>query len=229
MNETKYSRIGSAEIASFIRQDIKSGKLHPKDRLPPERVLANSYHVARGTVREALNRLAEESLVEVRAGSGTYVTFDFLEPTEQVIKTARPLELIDARIAFEPQVCGLAATHASDAQLENMQHLLESMESSTEDHEAFSIADTQFHELLAETTQNRLLTLIASQVVSVRNEEPWSNIRKATLNRETIKMCNEQHRAIYQSILVRNPITAAENMKLHLESARRALLAHTAV
>lgn len=229
LNETKQARVGSAEIASFIRQDIKSGKLHSKDRLPPERVLANSYHVARGTVREALNRLAEESLVEVRAGSGTYVTFDLLEPTETVIQNARPLELVDARVAFEPQICRLAATHANQDQLNEMQGLLETMEASIEDPESFSDADTAFHQLLAKTTKNTLLIWIASQVVTVRNQKPWSNMRKVTLNRDTINLCNTHHRAIYQSIVMKNPAAAADNMKVHLESARKALLANAAV
>jgi len=102
MNETKKTRVGSAEIASMIRRDIKTGELNAKERLPPERVLADQYSVARGTVREALNKLAEESLVEIRAGSGTYVTFDSAESGGNVILGARPLELIDARFALEP-------------------------------------------------------------------------------------------------------------------------------
>lgn len=229
LNETKHARVGSAEIASFIRQDIKSGKLHTKDRLPPERVLANSYHVARGTVREALNRLAQESLVEVRAGSGTYVTFDHLAPTEQIIRDARPLELVDARMAFEPQICRLAAKYADKNQLKEMAGLLVTMESSVEDPETFSVADTAFHQLLADSTQNSLLIWIASQSVAVRNQKPWSNMRKVTLNRDTIALCNTQHRAIYQSILMRNAEAAAGNMNVHLESARSALLANAAV
>ena len=55
---------GSTEIASLLRQEIHSGKLVAKDRLPAERILAKSYNVARGTVREALKQLAQDGLVE---------------------------------------------------------------------------------------------------------------------------------------------------------------------
>ena len=55
-------RKGSTEIASHLRREIIAGNLAAKERLPPERVLADQYGVARGTVREALNRLADEGL-----------------------------------------------------------------------------------------------------------------------------------------------------------------------
>ncbi len=223
MIQTKKTRIGSAEIASLIRRDIKNGELSSKERLPPERVLAESYSVARGTVREALNRLAEESLVEIRAGSGTYVTFDPSESAGNVILGARPLELIDARFALEPHICRLAVLHARDSDLEELDTLLQSMEASVNDPAAFSSADTAFHSLLAETTGNNLLIWIVSQINSVRSQKEWSNVRRVVLNPETITAYNQQHRAILKAITEREPEKAAIAMKDHLESARTSL------
>jgi len=223
LNETKRTRVGSAEIASLIRRDIKSGEISAKERLPPERVLAESYNVARGTVREALNRLAEESLVEIRAGSGTYVTFDPAESADNVILGARPLELIDARFALEPHICRLAVLHARENELAEMKSLLQTMEASVNDPAAFSSADTAFHSVLAETTNNNLLIWIVSQINSVRSQKEWSNMRRVVLNPDTITHYNQQHRAIFNAISAREPEKAAINMKEHLESARLAL------
>lgn len=223
MIETKRTRLGSAEIAGLIRRDIKTGELNDKERLPPERVLAENYQVARGTVREALNRLAEESLVEIRAGSGTYVTFDPLESADNVILSARPLELMDARFALEPHICRLAVLHARQKELEDMEELLEIMEASKSDPAAFSSADTAFHALLAETTGNNLLIWIVSQINSVRSQKEWSNMRRVVLNPDTIMTYNEQHRQILAAIKSREAEQAAVHMKQHLESARLAL------
>ena len=41
-------RKGSTEIASHLRREIIAGNLAAKERLPPERVLADQYGVARG-------------------------------------------------------------------------------------------------------------------------------------------------------------------------------------
>lgn len=221
--ETKRTRVGSAEIASLIRRDIKSGELSSQERLPPERVLAESYKVARGTVREALIKLADESLVEIRAGSGTYVTFDPTSSSENVILGARPLELIDARFALEPHICRLAVLHARQSELDEMESLLKTMEASTHDPAAFSSADTAFHSVLVETTNNNLLIWIVSQINSVRSQKEWSNMRRVILNPDTIAHYNQQHRNILTAISEREPEQAAQKMKEHLESARLAL------
>lgn len=223
MDESKRARVGAAEIASLIRRDIKSGELDPKERLPPERVLAESYKVARGTIREALNKLAEESLVEIRAGSGTYVTFDSTETGENVILSARPLELVDARFALEPHICRLAVLHARQNDLTEMESLLQTMEASVNDPVVFSSADTAFHSVLAETTNNNLLIWIVSQINSVRSQKEWSKMRRVILDPETIARYNQQHRAIFNAITQREPEQAAINMKAHLESARLSL------
>lgn len=223
MISTKRTRLGSAEIASLIRRDIKTGELSAKERLPPERVLAESYRVARGTVREALNKLAEESLVEIRAGSGTYVTFDPTDSAENVILNARPLELIDARFALEPHICRLAVLHSRQRDLDELEALLYDMEQNADDPAAFSSADTAFHSLLAETTGNSLLIWVVSQINSVRSQKEWSNMRRVILNGDTIASYNMQHRAIVDAIRAREPELAATRMKEHLESARLSL------
>ena len=228
MIETKRKRVGSAEIASLIRRNIKTGELGAKERLPPERVLAENYQVARGTVREALNKLADESLVEIRAGSGTYVTFDPTDSADSVILNARPLEVMDARFALEPHICRMAVLHARQSDLDELEQLLNTMEQSEDDAVRFSSADTAFHSLLVETTANSLLICMMSQVNSVYNQKEWSNMRQVTLNAETIALYNEQHRNILNAIRLREAEQAAVAMKVHLEFARLSLTRNAA-
>ncbi len=223
MNENNAMRLGSTEIAGLIRAEIKHGQINRHDRLPPERTLAAKYGVARGTIREALNRLADESLVEIRAGSGTYVTYDPEEVAHSIVTSARPLELIDARFALEPHVCRLAILHARTDDLDEMDALLDRMEACTDDIAAFSDADTRFHTRLAESTGNSLLIWVVAQINSVRNQPEWSSMRQITLNEGTIALYNRQHRQILNAIRAREPERAAALMKEHLEAARLSL------
>lgn len=62
------------QIADSIRADIDVGRLGPGDRLPAEDVLASRHHVARMTVRQALQELAADGLVVRRHGAGTFVS-----------------------------------------------------------------------------------------------------------------------------------------------------------
>ena len=68
-------RLGTTEIAGILRREISQGILIAKERVLSERSLADTYGVARGTVRQALNLLAREGLLEIRRSSGAYVTF----------------------------------------------------------------------------------------------------------------------------------------------------------
>lgn len=60
-------------IYLLLRDRIVSGDLAPGERLPGEPTLASGHGVSRVTVRRALDRLASESLVRRRPGSGTFV------------------------------------------------------------------------------------------------------------------------------------------------------------
>lgn len=214
---------GSAEIAGLLRQDIRQGKLMSQERLPAERLLAETYAVARGTVREALNQLANDGLVEIRRGSGTYVLANDAYATNPVVENATPLELIDARFALEPHICRLAVLNARSADLKKAEELVVQMESCLEEPARFSVCDTAFHTLLAETTGNRLLIWIVAQINGVRNQDQWARMRQLTLNETTIAEYNAHHREVFEAIRNREPERAATIMKQHLEAARLSL------
>lgn len=216
-------RLGAAEIAGLLRKDIMQGTLQPFERLPPERIMAENYAVARGTVRDALNRLAEEGMVDIRRGSGTYVR-SAIDATNPVVEQARPLELIDARFALEPHICRLAVLNARDADLTKAEKQLEAMEASVHSPTDFAEADTKFHTVLAELSDNSLLIWIINQINSVRSQEQWSRMLMMTNDADTIQAYNKQHRNILEAIRARDPETAASSMKHHLGAARDALM-----
>ena len=164
MTKIHKSRCGAPEIASILRQKINSGLLKTSERLPAERLLADTYSVARGTVRKALNILAIENIVDIRPGSGTFVKFAQSEATHTIIENASPLELIDARFALEPHICRLAVLHATQQDFDKADQLLVQMDASVNDPNRFSEADNAFHTLLVKTTGNRLLIWIMSQI-----------------------------------------------------------------
>lgn len=61
------------QIAGEITGDIQSGVLSAGDRLPPERVIAEKYQVNRHTIRRSMAALAEEGLIRIEHGRGTFV------------------------------------------------------------------------------------------------------------------------------------------------------------
>lgn len=214
---------GAADIAALIRRDISNGTLQPLDRLASERVLAESYNVARGTIREALNRLAEENLVEIRRGSGTYVVQSQDIQIPPSIEHASPLELMDARFALEPHICRLAVMNGRRKDFDALEALCDKMDNVGEDGVGFSEADTNFHRTLVQCTRNSLLIWIIDQITSVRSQDEWTRMRRLTLGKGIITQYNAQHRQILNALRNREPERAANIMKEHLETARLSL------
>jgi GntR family glv operon transcriptional regulator len=67
--DTHYSK-----VACQLREMIQSGRLQPSEQLPSERHLCEQFRFSRITIRQALQLLEDEHLVERRHGSGTYVS-----------------------------------------------------------------------------------------------------------------------------------------------------------
>ena len=68
------SDLFAEQLADRLREKIESGEWPPGHRLPGEMTLAQTYNVARGTVRAALEALRAEGRVVTFTGRGTFVT-----------------------------------------------------------------------------------------------------------------------------------------------------------
>lgn len=64
---------GHVQISEIIRGEIEAGHLQPGTRLPPERTLVEICGVSRSTVRQALDTLVREDLIEKHTGRGIFV------------------------------------------------------------------------------------------------------------------------------------------------------------
>lgn len=62
-----------AQLAERLKRHIQRGELQPGDRLWSESELCDRFGVSRGTVREALDVLASEGLLQRIAGKGTFI------------------------------------------------------------------------------------------------------------------------------------------------------------
>ena len=215
---------GSAAIAARLQQAILDGTYAFGARLPAERDLATHFGASRSTVREALRRLEERRLLTRRIGSGTFVNYRPSPDGSYIAELTSPLELIEVRLAVEPRIARLAAIHASPRDLDRMAEALERVEAAGTDREAFSTADSQFHQLLAESTRNPLLVWLYQQINDVRGHTQWNRMKDKILRPKRIADYNKQHRELYEALHSRDPEGAVAAMERHLETARRDLI-----
>ncbi|MCM2982898.1 FadR family transcriptional regulator [Niallia circulans] len=74
MNESssKESKL-YVDIVNHLREMIDQNGLKPGDKLPSERVLSETLHAGRSSIREALRALELLGLIETRKGEGTFL------------------------------------------------------------------------------------------------------------------------------------------------------------
>src|ERR1043165_791328 len=111
-------------VAQDISGKIAAGVHAVGQRLPSERDLAKGHAVPRPTIREAIIALELDGLVEVRLGSGVYVTARLPRGGQAGEMDVGPFELLEARRAIEGESAALAAALVSDEQLRELEQLV---------------------------------------------------------------------------------------------------------
>jgi DNA-binding FadR family transcriptional regulator len=209
-------------IFERLRNAIETGIYADGDQLPTERQLAETFGAGRATVRKVLDQLEEMKLVTRRVGSGTFVSYP--NPKHQnlndVAAQVSPLQLIETRFAIEPYMARLAAIHAANEDLERIEHVMKRLEACGADRDLFTQLDSEFHLELARCSRNPLIIRLYQHVNMVRLHAQWDRMKKLILTNVKIAAYNEQHRAIFDTLVHRDPQRAADLIKAHLEQAR---------
>ena len=81
------------QLSEEIKKQIKKGKLSPGDPVPSESKLIEKYNVSRGTVRQAMQKLENDRLIERFPGRGTFVS----KPGKKRAEKPKPV-IIPAKI-----------------------------------------------------------------------------------------------------------------------------------
>ncbi|WP_420567765.1 FadR/GntR family transcriptional regulator [Thalassovita sp.] len=160
----------SAQIAESIRNAIVSGELIVDDRLPSETELSDQFQVSRPTVREALKRLAAQSLIRTQRGAtgGAFVNrISFQEAYGQQVTTSTLLLTMndvsfdtacEARFALERACAGLAAQRRSADHLATMRAEIHRQGQPGLSDESFCDSDVAFHRALVDAAGNPVLS-----------------------------------------------------------------------
>lgn len=160
----------SAQIAQAIRDAIVEGRMIVDERLPSEAELAEQFDVSRPTVREALKRLAAQSLIRTQRGAfgGAFVNrLSYEEAYGQQITTSTLLlsmnavsfeTACEARYALERACAPLAATRRTPDHLATMRAEIHRQSQPGLSDESFCASDVAFHRALVDAADNPVLS-----------------------------------------------------------------------
>ncbi|KQM65931.1 GntR family transcriptional regulator [Sphingomonas sp. Leaf17] len=220
-NDRLYQR-----IARKLFDQLNAGAFEVGDRLPSERELAIDYSASRPVVREALIALEVQGFIEVRLGSGAYVT-RLPGQDEQPGFAITAFELTEARLAFEGEAAALAALQITDDQLDRLDTLVKAMTAENLRPEVTEEADRDFHLTIAAATRNAGILRTIEDLWHLRSTSPECALLHAKARDAKIRPVVEEHALIVRALRAGDANAARAAMRAHLASVMDHLLFRT--
>lgn len=195
-------------IRQAIERAIVSGRLLPGTKLD-ENALAARHGASRTPVREALQQLASQGLIQLRAHSGAFVA------TLTLVDLA---EMFEAMAFLEAACASLAARRhtADDRRLLSAAHEACAKAAQCKDPEAFYAANSRFHECIYAAGHNSYLAGRTLQLG--RRLEAYR--REATFHPGLMSLTMAEHERILNAIFEMDEAAAGQQMRSHLDTLR---------
>jgi GntR family transcriptional regulator, rspAB operon transcriptional repressor len=206
----------SDEVYESLRQAILTHVFLPGQRLQIQDIAAK-LGVSLTPVRQAIQRLSTEGLIEVQPRSGTYVASLSATDIE---------ETFDIRCALECLAAEKAVERITDEELRHLRELLVALQKPAQEEEAIRQHEAdnyEFHATLLRAAGNRrLMDMVESlkaniQMTRVHQVEGYRGDRFA---QEQI-----EHEAIYRALEARDSAALQTALRRHILRAKESLIA----
>ncbi|RTE54055.1 FadR family transcriptional regulator [Arenibacter aquaticus] len=215
------------QVEFELTEAIRAGKYLPGNKIPTESDLCDMFNVSRTAVREAVKKMSAKGIVEVKRGSGVYVSemsiknaseilniFFELSTDEDVI-----LQTINARLIIEPAIAAQAAKYRNDLDVELLRNNMTAMRNcDLNDKKRETELDNDFHRTLLSIANNQVLDLLLSPIFNLMPKFKRIVYAKPT-DGNTLKdkeIMLEHHENILQAIIGQNSEKASEAMRDHI-------------
>lgn len=194
-----------------LKEAIREGQLQPGEPLSETR-LANAFDISRTPIREALQQLAQEGLVQKMPNQTVRVA----APTMQEV-----LNILHVRSLLEPKIVRLATESISAEALNILWDAVDRMTTAAEqnDRSTWIEVDTVYHETLSSNCPNALLGQLGLQM---RNRMQLTAADSQTSTSRLIEGTHE-HRKVIEAIAEGDGQAAEKAMQEHLRVVRSSI------
>jgi GntR family transcriptional regulator, transcriptional repressor for pyruvate dehydrogenase complex len=208
----------SDNIAQQVMALISTDDLKPGQRLPAERELCKYFGVGRSSLREAIRCLAMIGILDVSIGNGTFVAasaerfvgkiFQWRMLTEQHAMQ----NLMEVRLALECAASARAAMCGTEEQFSRLEGIVKRMQRNISQPKRFIKLDLEYHVLLAEASNNKLLFDL---LFMIRNQLSAAMLTFVTMPGGAALAC-KHHRSLLKVLQARDAKAARSIMHTHL-------------
>lgn len=199
-------------VFNTLRKAILTGELKPGERLM-EIHLADRLGVSRTPIREAIRKLELEGLVIMIPRRGAEVA----QITEKSLK-----DVLEVRRALDVLCVELACDRISDEGIEKLKLACDEFESAaaTKDATTIAAADVAFHDIIIEATGNQRLIQLINNLSEQMYRYRFEYIKDESRHDNLVS----EHRMIYESIIYRDKISAADAAKFHIDNQEKSII-----
>lgn len=221
----------SQSVVRQIEGLILRGILRPGERLPSERDLAERLGVSRPSLREAVAELQEAGLLTTKASAGIYVAEvlgSAFSPALIRLFAAHD-EAVNDYLAFRRDMEALAAERAaragSDTDLKVIGAIFAKMEAAHQKRDPADEArlDAEFHMAIIEASHNVIMLHMMRSIFDLLRQGVFYNRQVIFRQKTTRGTLLDQHRAIRDALLARDPAAARAAVERHLDFVATAL------
>jgi len=219
----------SSQIRAQLQRRVMVGDLAPGTLMPSERDLSEQFHVARTSVREAMQGLVSLGIIE-RRGNRSYVAEHLPEVIVDQTSDRKTLlaELFETRRVLEVPIFELAASRADDASRSRVTAVAELFEDDL-DIEEFRRLDREFHTTIAASCNNPFLVELYGKVLdrllrSHEIDDLSSDERNRPEVRRIVSEAHDAHVAIADAFRDGDPVAIKFATAAHLATVEKAML-----
>jgi GntR family transcriptional regulator, transcriptional repressor for pyruvate dehydrogenase complex len=194
---------------------IADNDLAQGDRLPAERDLAAKLGVSRASVSQALVALEVQGVLSVRHGDGAILV---RRPSEErAIRALREHadripDIIEARVALEVNLAGLAAARRTDAEMAAIDAAIATMEAEVQAGDRGVLGDEMFHEAITTAAHSSLLAKLMREISGLIRETRIESLSQQGRPRASL----EGHRRIAEAVRKQDSDEASRAMADHI-------------
>jgi DNA-binding FadR family transcriptional regulator len=216
MVPTKKTVSMSEESAKKIIDFITANQMLPGDRMPTETELMEKLKVSRSTIRESIKILSARNILEIRQGSGAFISPKRGIPDDPLGLTfiydddRLAIDLLDVRIMIEPRAAMLAAIHATDEQCRKLKAQCDLVEELIINKAPYEDEDIELHKLISEASGNKILINL-SYILHMSVKKTIIATSDALRDSNTLIY----HRKTVEAIINKDPSSAFNSMMIH--------------
>lgn len=196
-----------------IQNRFKAG-----DKLPNENELSEELNVSRTTLREAVNNLVAQNVLEKKRGCGTYVV-DNKKLTNDLgfndlnYMHVRLSDLYELRLMLEPQIAGIAAQKATDEEIEEIAAYADMVGQENLSNDQIIEYNRKFHDSIASATHNEFIIRLINNINTAVVKE--FDINQGEEINSPIMMMS--HKMVIDYLRLHDADGATQAMRLHLK------------